>query len=98
MEHSETPGLGANAEAPSYYVDREKKITFYGQFAGKSVSDPFQAKGDVHAITASTVTSNAVALAVKAAGVGASAWLSGTDTANADGIDTANGTSTGEAE
>ena len=100
MEHSETPGLGANAAAPSYFVDREKKLTFYGQFAGKSVNDPFKAKGDVHAITASTITSNAVALAVKAAGVGATAWLSGvdTDTANADSTDAANGASTGETE
>jgi len=41
MEHSDTPGLGANAASPSYYVDRAKGITFYGQFAGKSVDDPF---------------------------------------------------------
>jgi electron transport complex protein RnfG len=100
MEHSETPGLGANAGAPSYYVDREKKITFYGQFAGKSVTDPFEAKGDVQAITASTVTSNAIARAVKAAGGAASAWLFGIEkfAHNADGSDTANGISTGEAE
>jgi len=76
MEHSDTPGLGANAASPSYYVDRAKGITFYGQFAGKSVTDPFAVKGDVAAITASTITSRAVTSAVKAAGQAASEWLS----------------------
>jgi electron transport complex protein RnfG len=77
MEHSDTPGLGANAASSSYYVDRSKGITFYGQFAGKSVNDPFTVKGDVVAITASTITSRAVTAAVKAAGQAASEWLSG---------------------
>jgi electron transport complex protein RnfG len=76
MEHSDTPGLGANAASPSYYVDRAKGITFYGQFAGKNIADPFAVKGDVAAITASTITSRAVASAVKAAGQAAAAWLS----------------------
>jgi electron transport complex protein RnfG len=76
MEHSDTPGLGANAASPSYFVDRAKGITFYGQFAGKSVDDPFAVKGDVAAITASTITSKAVTAAVKAAGQAAAAWLS----------------------
>ena len=76
MEHSDTPGLGANAASPSYYVDRAKGITFYGQFAGKSVDDPFTVKGDVVAITASTITSRAVTAAVKAAGQAATKWLS----------------------
>jgi electron transport complex protein RnfG len=75
MEHSETPGLGANAASPSYFVDRAKGLTFYGQFAGKNAADPFLVKGDVVAITASTITSRAVASAVKAAGQTASAWL-----------------------
>ena len=77
MEHSDTPGLGANAASPSYFVDRENKITFYGQFAGKSVHHPFEVKGDVAAITASTVTSRAVALAVKAAGIAVISWFDG---------------------
>ena len=77
MEHSDTPGLGANAASPSYFVDRENKITFYGQFAGKSVSHPFEVKGDVAAITASTITSRAVALAVKAAGIAVTSWFDG---------------------
>jgi len=76
MEHSDTPGLGANAASSSYFVDRAKGITFYGQFAGKNVADPFEVKGDVAAITASTITSRAVSAAVKAAGLAASAWFS----------------------
>jgi electron transport complex protein RnfG len=77
MEHSDTPGLGANAASPSYFVDRAKGITFYGQFTGKSADAPFEVKNDVQAITASTITSQAVAAAVKAAGIGAGAWLAG---------------------
>jgi len=76
MEHSDTPGLGANAASPSYYVDRSKGITFYGQFAGKSVDDRFTVKDDVAAITASTITSRAVTAAVKAAGQAAAEWFS----------------------
>ena len=76
MEHSDTPGLGANAASPTYFVDRAKGITFYGQFAGKSVSDPFAVKDDIVSITASTITSRAVSAAVKAAGQAASEWLS----------------------
>jgi electron transport complex protein RnfG len=79
MEHSDTPGLGANAASPSYFVDRDRGLTFYGQFAGKSVADPFEVKGDVIAITASTVTSRAVASAVQAAGIGVTAWFAGID-------------------
>jgi electron transport complex protein RnfG len=77
MEHSDTPGLGANAASPSYFVDRAKGITFYGQFTGKNAGDPFEVKNDVQAITASTVTSQAVSAAVKAAGLGVSAWVTG---------------------
>jgi electron transport complex protein RnfG len=75
LEHSDTPGLGANAASDSYFVDRGKGITFYGQFTGKSVNDPFEVKRDVVVITASTITSRAVALSVKAAGIAANAWL-----------------------
>jgi len=76
MKHSDTPGLGANAASPSYFVDRANGVTFYGQFAGKSVDDPFAVKGDIVAITASTITSRAVTAAVKAAGLAATEWLS----------------------
>ncbi|GHV94300.1 hypothetical protein AGMMS50293_06200 [Spirochaetia bacterium] len=92
LEHSDTPGLGANAASSSYFVVRLKKfgwfagkldpsmgITFYGQFTGKSVTDPFVVKEDVDAITASTITSSAVTAAVKAAGIGVTAWLAGVD-------------------
>ena len=75
MEISDTPGLGANAVSDSYFVDKAKGLTFYGQFAGKSVSDPFAVKGDVAAITASTITSTAITLIVKTAGTAGKAWL-----------------------
>ncbi|MDR0377400.1 MAG: FMN-binding protein [Spirochaetaceae bacterium] len=75
LEHQDTPGLGANAASPSYYVDKTAKLTFYGQFAGKPVSDPFEAKEDVAAVTASTITSRAVASVVKASGTAAAAWM-----------------------
>jgi Na+-translocating ferredoxin:NAD+ oxidoreductase subunit G len=77
LEHSDTPGLGANAASAGYYVDRAKGIHFYDQFAGKAVSDPFVPKNDVVAITAATITSRAVAASVKAAGEAALAWFAG---------------------
>ncbi len=80
LEHQDTPGLGANAASPSYFVDRAKGITFYGQFAGKKADDPFEVQNDIAAITASTVTSKAVADAVKAAGAGAAVWFAGKNT------------------
>ena len=75
LEHSDTPGLGANAASPKYFIDRPKGIHFYDQFAGKMVSDPFEPKQDVVAITAATITSRAVSESVKAAGEAAMAWL-----------------------
>ncbi|GHV30223.1 electron transport complex subunit G [Spirochaetia bacterium] len=76
MEISDTPGLGANASSPTFFVgDKAKKITYYGQFAEKSVDDPFVAKGDVEAITASTITSRSIAVIVKAAGTAGRDWL-----------------------
>jgi electron transport complex protein RnfG len=75
LETSDTPGLGANASSPNYFVDRARGLTFYGQFAGKSVGDPFEVKGDVAAITASTITSRAVTGVVKASSSAAAAWL-----------------------
>jgi electron transport complex protein RnfG len=75
LEHKDTPGLGANAASPSYYVDRKAGLRFYDQFAGKGVGDPFEPKQDVIVITAATITSRAVAASVKAAGEAASAWL-----------------------
>ncbi|MEJ5188335.1 MAG: FMN-binding protein [Breznakiellaceae bacterium] len=75
LENKDTPGLGANAANPSYFVDRRSGITFYGQFKGKSVQDKFQVKEDVVAITASTITSKAVTTVVKVASQAAYAWL-----------------------
>ncbi|MDR0291039.1 MAG: FMN-binding protein [Treponema sp.] len=86
LEHSDTPGLGANAASDKYFVDKPNKITFYGQFAGKKVTDPFEVKKDIIIITASTITSHAVAASVKAAGVAAAAWFSGRE---ADAISSA---------
>ena len=78
LEHSDTPGLGANAASASYYVDRAKGIRFYDQFTGKNIKDSFEPKKDVIAITAATITSKAVAASVKAAGEAATAWFMGT--------------------
>jgi electron transport complex protein RnfG len=75
LEHSDTPGLGANADSKNYYVDRANGIHFYDQFAGKSASDPFEPKQDVIAITAATITSRAVAASVKAAAEAAMTWF-----------------------
>jgi electron transport complex protein RnfG len=75
LEHADTPGLGANAASPSYFVDKAAGITFYGQFAGKSVSDPFEVKNDVAVITASTITSRGVSRLVKVSGAAALGWM-----------------------
>jgi electron transport complex protein RnfG len=75
LEHQDTPGLGANAASPSYFVDKAAKLTFYGQFAGKPVSDPFEVKKDIAAVTASTITSQAVSLLVKTSGNAALDWM-----------------------
>ena len=77
LEHSDSPGYGAEAASPKYFVDRARGITFYGQFSGKSVKDSFTVKEDVISITSSTVTSRAVSASVKAAGLAVDAWLSG---------------------
>jgi electron transport complex protein RnfG len=73
MEHSDTPGLGANAADPAYLVNEEQ--SFAGQFEGKPLNDPFEPKNDVMIITAATITSRAVAATVKAAGTSAERWL-----------------------
>ncbi|MEW6548500.1 MAG: FMN-binding protein [Spirochaetota bacterium] len=75
LELNDTPGLGANAKNPGYYVNKAEKITFPGQFAGKFVTDGFVVKGDVAAITASTITSNALTKIVKTVADKAVLWL-----------------------
>lgn len=71
----DTPGLGANATSPTYFVDKSSGTTFPGQFTGKPVNAPFKVKEDVQAITASTITSKALALIAKRAGEAGAAWL-----------------------
>ncbi len=71
----DTPGLGANALSPTYFVDKSSKTTFPGQFAGKPVSDPFTVKDDVIAISASTITSKAITVIIKAASGAGTLWL-----------------------
>lgn len=68
MELKDTPGLGANATNPGYFVDKAKKLTFPGQFAGKYLTDPFEVKKDVIAITASTITSRSLTNIIKKTG------------------------------
>ncbi|MDP3129937.1 MAG: FMN-binding protein, partial [Bacillota bacterium] len=75
LENKDTPGLGANASVPSYFVDKSSKTTFPGQFAGKSLGDAFEVKKDVQAITASTITSKALTKIVKTVGDAGAAWL-----------------------
>lgn len=75
MVLSDTPGLGMNATNPTYYVDKTKKITFLGQFDGKALSDPFQVKNDVVAITAATISSRSLTNIIKTAGNAAIAYM-----------------------
>jgi electron transport complex protein RnfG len=77
LEHKDTPGLGAHAAESNYFIDQARTTTFYGQFTGKSLSDPFEVKDDVAAITAATVTSRAVSRVVKTAGTAALGRLGG---------------------
>lgn len=81
LEHKDTPGLGANAANPGYYVNKADKVTFPGQFNGKVLTDAFVVKQDVVAITASTITSKALTGIVKAAGAASAAYLESTATA-----------------
>ncbi len=75
MDLKDTPGLGANASSPTYYIDKAKKITFPGQFSGKYLTDAFEVKKDVAAITASTITSKSLTKIIKTAGDAAVAWM-----------------------
>ena len=75
LENKDTPGLGANAASPTYYVDKASKTTFSGQFAGKKLTDGFVVKKDVIAITSATITSRAITNLVQAVGKAASEVL-----------------------
>lgn len=72
LENKDTAGLGANAASSTYYVDKAKKITFPGQFAGKKLTDAFEVKKDVIAITSATITSRSITNLVQAVGKAAS--------------------------
>lgn len=75
LELNDTAGLGANAKNPGYFVKKAEKITFPGQFAGKFLTDPFEVKKDVAAITASTITSRSLTKIIKSAADAAAIWL-----------------------
>lgn len=72
---SDTPGLGANAVNPAYFVNKSSKTTFIGQFTDKAVSDPFVVKQDVIAISASTITSKSLTNILKKASDAGAVWL-----------------------
>ncbi len=67
LENNDTPGLGANAVNPSYYVNKDTKTTFAGQFAGKKLTDPLAVGSDVTAITSATITSRSITNIIKVA-------------------------------
>jgi len=75
LELNDTAGLGANAKNEGYYVNKAEKITFPGQFSGKFITDPFEVKNDVVAITASTITSKSLTRIVKSSADAAALWL-----------------------
>ena len=75
LELNDTAGLGMNAKNAAYYVKKAEKITFPGQFGGKFLTDPFEVKKDVVAITASTITSRSLTVIIKAAADAAATWL-----------------------
>jgi len=68
LENKDTPGLGANAANPKYYVDKATRTTFPGQFAGKKLTDAFEVKKDVIAITSATITSRSITNLVQVVG------------------------------
>jgi len=75
LELNDTAGLGANAKNPGYFVKKAEKISFPGQFTGKFITDAFEVKKDVIAITASTITSKALTRIIRTAADAASLWL-----------------------
>lgn len=75
MALNDTPGLGMNASSPTYYVDKTKKVTFLGQFNEKFLTDPFEVKKDVVAITAATISSRSLTKIIKLAGDAAIAYM-----------------------
>jgi electron transport complex protein RnfG len=80
LKDTDTPGLGANAASPNYFVDKpENTKTFYGQFTGMAADGTIKVAKDggrVQAVTAATITSRAVSLLVNTAGEAGKKWLS----------------------
>jgi electron transport complex protein RnfG len=96
LVNTDTPGLGANASSPTYFVDKPAKIkTFYGQFDGMSVDDNITVAkdgGKVIAITAATITSRAVSLLVSESAKAGKLWLTANNAdANGAAPDAASG-------
>lgn len=89
LELNDTAGLGMNAKNEAYYVKKAEKVTFPGQFAGKFITDPFEVKKDVIAITASTITSKSLTNIIKAAASSAAAWLENSNVSGAATADQA---------
>ncbi|MCR5762289.1 MAG: FMN-binding protein [Treponema sp.] len=56
LENTDTPGFGQKASDPTFKLASGQ--TFYGQFAGKKVSDGFIAGETFDAISGATITSN----------------------------------------
>jgi electron transport complex protein RnfG len=83
LELNDTAGLGANAKNPGYFVKKAEKVTFPGQFTGKFLTDPFEVKKDVIAITASTITSKSLTKIIKTAADAAALWLENSITTDA---------------
>lgn len=83
LELNDTAGLGANAKNAGYFVKKAEKITFPGQFAGKFITDAFEVKKDVVAITASTITSKSLTRIIKTAADAAALWLENSTIASA---------------
>ncbi|AEF81852.1 RnfABCDGE type electron transport complex subunit G [Leadbettera azotonutricia] len=79
LKDTDTPGLGANAASPGYFVDKPaNQKTFYGQFTGMAADGGIKVTKDggaVEAITAATITSRAVSLLVNVAGETGRKWL-----------------------
>jgi electron transport complex protein RnfG len=75
IEINDTPGLGQNAARASYYVDRARKLTWYGQFTGMASDAPMEVGKDVQAVTASTITSRSLTAIVRASAAAGAAYL-----------------------
>ena len=64
LKNTDSPGFGLKANDPSFKLANGK--TFYGQFEGKNAKDGFVLGSTFDAISGATITSNGVALLLKA--------------------------------